>query len=173
MGQRGPKSSRPSREVLVGLLERHTLQSVGEMYGVTKERVRQWLQIYGIESVFNLRPAKAHQAHPCKVCEKPTGLQKIYCTLRCKRKDSQKPLVHGTSHGYNGHRCRCEECRKWNAGVMQKRIRANKELKELPLSCKHGTLTTYQYWGCRCTICKAEGGRKCREYKNKRKLAAG
>jgi hypothetical protein len=41
----------------------------------------------------------------------------------------QKPLIHGTSNGYKKKRCRCDECRAWNAARCRTQSAAKPEIR--------------------------------------------
>lgn len=41
--------------------------------------------------------------------------------------EKTKPLVHGTANGYKGKRCRCDECRAWNAERMRRQLARQRE----------------------------------------------
>lgn len=58
-------------------------------------------------------------------------------------------LVHGTVNGYNGHGCRCDDCRKANAASKRE---YRHRPKTWPLWA-HGRNTTY-IDGCRCLKCR-------------------
>jgi 5-methylcytosine-specific restriction endonuclease McrA len=46
----------------------------------------------------------------CENCHKAKTLSEL-----------TKPLVHGTANGYKSKRCRCDECRQWNADSHRER----------------------------------------------------
>ena len=60
------------------------------------------------------------------------------------------PVPHGTRAGYNGHKCRCDECKAAQSEYGRKRRGAPKPKKPLP----HGTYSGYACHKCRCEDCK-------------------
>ncbi|QDK01438.1 HNH endonuclease [Microbacterium phage LeeroyJenkins] len=61
---------------------------------------------------------------------------------------------HGTTGGYNNHKCRCDPCRlAWNKYCRErKRVRRNEFVPEA--NDTHGSEKMYQR-GCACTVCKS------------------
>lgn len=43
------------------------------------------------------------------------------CHVKRHADDRRKPLVHGTANAYAKKRCRCAECRAWNAARVTRR----------------------------------------------------
>lgn len=155
--------ARPSKEVLAGLLERHTLASVGEMYGVTRERVRQWAKGDGIEQ------RKGHEkgpTHSCPNCGANTPDYQLYCCADCRSTHKKANLIHGIGVTYSYHKCRCEECRRWNREAIARRI-AERRYVPVPKDVPHGVANTYVYYSCRCDQCRKAWSIKNLEYKQK------
>lgn len=62
---------------------------------------------------------------------------------------------HGTSHAYDAHKCRCEECRE-SKRAKDRRQRASRKAAAAAGDAKvpHGTTAGYAKWSCRCEPCK-------------------
>lgn len=58
-------------------------------------------------------------------------------------------MRHGTSYGYKERRCRCDECRAWNA-AHHAQGRDRREGTALV----HGSNSTYVNYKCRCDDCR-------------------
>ncbi len=159
----------PSKEVLKGLLERHTLADIGEMWGVTRQAVDLWRKRYGLNSVYDIRPRKQAARHQCAGCEKQIPMNKAFCAVKCRTKYLASHLKHGAIVTYNYWGCRCDDCRKANADRMRESIAANAKLKKLPKDLPHGRTTTYNYWRCRCNECTAAHSAYCREAYHRRR----
>lgn len=69
---------------------------------------------------------------------------------------------HGTSGGYNNHKCRCEPCRlAWNKYCREYRERKRRAFVA-GVDDVHGTSSMYQK-GCGCPMCKAGHARYSRQ----------
>lgn len=67
-----------------------------------------------------------------------------------------KASVHGTTNSYNNG-CRCPDCRKANTVFCaERRTLRKKRIPQMPAE-KHGTISGYENWGCRCTACSKAG----------------
>lgn len=81
-------------------------------------------------------------------------------------------IQHGTESKYTNDGCRCAECKEVARAAIQRRRRERFALRELvdgrlvaPRPAElHGTVNTYNDWGCRCAPCTraAEEGRQLR-----------
>lgn len=63
-------------------------------------------------------------------------------------------MKHGTQDAYRTHKCRCADCRAFNAArcLAQKQRRSG----GLPAGdARHGTVGGYTNWSCRCVLCVA------------------
>ena len=84
--------------LIAGLQQHKTLQEVGDMYGLTRERVRQiWFMRTGfplkvmrreVKEIYQmLYPPPPPPTYFCKVCgTELTGSQRVYCGFLCKNK---------------------------------------------------------------------------------------
>jgi hypothetical protein len=69
---------------------------------------------------------------------------------------------HGSYSTYTNGKCRCDECRRANAGY-QRRARAARTARAASVKLPHGAYSTYVNWGCRCDECKAANARRSRQ----------
>jgi DNA-binding CsgD family transcriptional regulator len=65
-----------------------------------------------------------------------------------------KSSTHGTVNSYNNG-CRCPDCRQANTVFCAgRRALRRSRVAEMPPE-KHGTISGYENWGCRCDACSA------------------
>lgn len=85
------------------------------------------------------------------------------------------PLGHGREAAYN-RGCRCERCREARrlaeTGRRRRRgVRSRAEVRAAGLA-RHGTITCYRYYGCRCDGCRRANAEYCRDQRAKRRRRA-
>lgn len=76
---------------------------------------------------------------------------------------------HGTTNGYQNHRCRCEACRAAHRAAhaaYMSRVRNTGSLTSS--AAEHGTAYRYDV-GCRCAECRSAHNKKSRENKARRR----
>jgi hypothetical protein len=92
-----------------------------------------------------------------------TGPPRLTCSSRCRNEKYAR--AHGVQprrgkwapHGGSGRRyedgCCCDECRQ---AMRERKMRSKlaARAKGVPANAVHG-LSTYDWYGCRCDICKA------------------
>lgn len=86
-----------------------------------------------------------------------------------------KPTTHGTGTNYN-RGCRCEPCVLFNRGRSERtRKRLAAEFEAGVKEPKHGQVSTYTNYGCRCELCsEAHAEALVKEYKSRvRRLKSG
>lgn len=65
-----------------------------------------------------------------------------------------EPVEHGTVKKYRAL-CRCDACRiAWASYCREEREKRSKVAPK-NTRLKHGSISTYNNWGCRCDKCKA------------------
>lgn len=65
-----------------------------------------------------------------------------------------KSSTHGTVNSYNNG-CRCPDCRQANTVFCaERRVLRRSRVSEMPPE-KHGTISGYENWGCRCDVCSS------------------
>jgi hypothetical protein len=79
----------------------------------------------------------------------------------------KNPLIHGTLHGYQKHKCRCKSCRDAHAKIMDHYAQSRRSRKD-SAQFQHGR-NGYNNWGCRCDICCADHQAMLRANYEKRK----
>lgn len=78
-------------------------------------------------------------------------------------------IRHGTRNGYTEHKCRCEDCRRWNSERCEDYRRRKEQgiMLQRPKGSgpEHGTPSAYSHHGCRCEVCvEAHNTRNRAEY---------
>lgn len=88
-------------------------------------------------------------------------------------------MQHGTRNTYLRHKCRCEPCvkaaqeysREWYQKNAERRkmlaakwAAANKDAERVIPDDKHGTVSGYEYWRCRCEQCRTAVREAKRQY---------
>jgi hypothetical protein len=81
---------------------------------------------------------------------------------------------HGTTAGYNYHRCHCQQCRNANAAystvIRRRRGVAARPPKGSNLT--HGLRSTYVH-GCHCDQCREAERRYKADLRRRKRIAAG
>lgn len=80
--------------------------------------------------------------------------------------NTMRPLEHGTIHGYELHRCRCQDCRSANAARAAD-LRRRRASRRDTATFTHGQYG-YTNWGCRCDVCSAAHSARCKSDYRKR-----
>lgn len=76
-------------------------------------------------------------------------------------------VQHGTSSGYNYHKCRCDKCKAYKAEHYKiYREKAKERFKLNPEKFEHGKESTYNA-GCGCELCTNVVRTKVKKTKNK------
>lgn len=84
---------------------------------------------------------------------------------------AKKPMQHGTLNAYQTKGCRCEGCRAANAARVAADRKKNYDVRRavaregerrrrnqpMPASVRHGSLTAFKMYGCRCDLCRPVG----------------
>lgn len=78
------------------------------------------------------------------------------------------------SHGVAGYKrgCRCDKCATAHGEAYRRFRRDRLDAGLTPDDPRHGTVTGYLNWGCRCELCRAAGSRNNREAKERRAAKA-
>lgn len=84
-------------------------------------------------------------------------------------------VEHGNAATYRSsyYACRCDACTQANTDRSRKE-RAARRAKGLPEGDeRHGTITGYRTWGCRCGACSFAGSKSNKDYSERAKRDAG
>lgn len=82
---------------------------------------------------------------------------------------------HGNPHTYTNHACRCEACVEAHRALIREQRRRRFELRVevngrliAPVEEeRHGKVSTYQNWGCRCELCVDANAAKRQEQRDR------
>jgi hypothetical protein len=146
-----------------------TLQAVADLYGLTRERVRQITSVPA-EAALDARRSqrlaelRAWQSRPCSIC----GQEEVgnSTTGICRLCRDSRAHLNGTRYNQG---CRCDDCIEANRRRMRRR-RAQMKADFLAgrVSPPHGRRSTYINYGCRCRECTAAHSEACRRYYQER-----
>lgn len=161
--ERLPDDPAERRQIVDGLrFAGWTLQSIGDRFGLTRERIRQ------ISSVPARLVPRDRVHYWCRSCnaEVRQGVR------RCE--SCREAKTHGRSGSAYNRGCRCEECVQAN----RQRTITYKERNRIWLDADgvsqrpgllHGTITAYGAFSCRCVPCRGAQAKANRDYKLARK----
>lgn len=154
-----PVQAERNAAIVAGIEAGRTLQSLGDEYGLTRERIR---QIAARAGVFPNDLRNACRVY-CAVEGCHRGIHQAkrngLCHVHQYRADwpnpNDRPLirdVHGTMACYL-NRCRCAEC---VAAYRSYRTAQKSRMLSRPAPPTHGH-SGYTNYACRCGVCKAAG----------------
>jgi transcriptional regulator with XRE-family HTH domain len=140
--------------------ERLTLSEIGERYGISRQRVAQVIGNQGndvelerleefkqerLEVVQRVVAGEISVAEASEISGITQRSFKMYALDTFGIKLSHTAPLHGTPYRYS-RGCRCDECKE-----AQRELR--RQMKERGPK-KHGTMSAYTNYSCRCTKCK-------------------
>lgn len=125
-----------------------SLREIGEMYGITGERVRQILQRNEITGRLLKR------SHYYRV------FRAVGVIGRIAYRETEP--WHGTYQGYAYRHCRCDEC----VQAYRKRSREMRYKRYTKTPRVHNA-SSYLNYRCRCEICRAAWSKKNRDYRRR------
>lgn len=170
MKKRGKLLSASARELRTKEMVRRfdageTLQSIGDDYGITRERVRQIVKKAGSierQKLFALKRQGVATWIKLGATVEEVAARYGVPDVTIRRWMYQegvrippKPWTHGIN-GYTWRKCRCSICRGANA-LRAQETRAKRLLRygdKIPSFVVHGKPSTYGNWRCRCELCK-------------------
>jgi hypothetical protein len=83
-------------------------------------------------------------------------------------REGRAPARHGTGYSYRLLKCRCPECRDWNAQAQQRHRGRRASAAPGERCVPHGTAGGYSNWMCRCDECRAAHSERVRaEYRSR------
>ena len=151
--------------------EGNTLQEIGKIFNVSRERIRQIIpkeaKIKFLHNRIQKEKIKVERQQKklkkfihgeyscyyngcrCNECKYANSKKLTESRIRAKQ-NKNKNFKHGSS-GYHYHGCRCDICKTAATKYKSKIIKLNILSKKQPT--KHG-INGYRYYGCRCNICK-------------------
>lgn len=145
---------------------------ISRMFGVSREQTRKDLQSLGFvtssirkaqrsEVAARISTLAASGTTAARIAEQ---INETELTVRRIGKEFgikiprpvTKASIHGTINAYSNG-CRCAACRKANtAFCAERRVLRRSRVAEMPKE-KHGTISGYENWGCRCASCSVAG----------------
>lgn len=167
-------------EIAERIAKGETLQSIGDHFGVTRERVRQIAAAAGITT----RPIDVRREAQRKRWQSmidqgasrsdiatSEGIRPNSVSIRARElgldtsawRHKAAPL-HGTPSRYS-RGCRCELCSQANASRAAEMRQRGLPAPDDP---RHGTRSGYINWGCRCEACRRAGSEANRAYRARR-----
>jgi hypothetical protein len=82
--------------------------------------------------------------------------------------------THGIPSTYKSpqYACRCDLCREANRLDQRRQAAKRKATRPIPPHVKHGSMSTYSNWGCRCAACTKANTVQCAAYQKRIKAEA-
>lgn len=102
-------------------------------------------------------------------CPQCTRANSEYCK---QRRVTSPPKTNRRTHGRMSTYlagCRCTPCNNAHNVAQAQRVQRRKiRLQADPTLARHGSVSTYTNWGCRCTLCTAARTKYHRELRRKK-----